>query len=167
MTKECVFDKVGKLDKKAKQTDKDDELYEKWQSSEESTRKTIKAVHSVLSRPRELDDDDICVRDGYRDIVTMVKELSLAGRTLRAARSSQYDEPGSNEVDPTTRPDYTVMDAVDDARALKARAESASQPVEKAPPSSPAPESASQPVEKAPPSSPAPESASTVQTPAP
>lgn len=164
--KKCVFD-VGKLDKKAEQTDKDDELYEKWQSSETTARNTIKSVHAVLSRPRELDDDDICVRDGYRDIVTMVKELSLAGRTLRAARSSQYDEPGSNDVDPTTRPDYTVMDAVDDARALKARAESDSQTSEKAPPSSSAPESAPQPSEKASPSSPAPESAPTVQTPAP
>ena len=166
MTKECVFDTVGKVDKKDKKADKDDELYEKWQSSETTARNTIKAVHSVLSRPRELDDDDICVRDGYRDIVTMVKELSLAGRTLRAARSSQYDEPGSNEVDPATRPDYTVMDAVDDARAFKARVD-ASQSDEKAPPSSPAPESAPQTSEKAPPSSPAPESGSTVQTPAP
>ena len=68
--KECVFDKVGEVSKKDKKADKDDELYEKWQSSETSTRATIKAVHAVLSRPRKLDDDDICVRDGYRDIVT-------------------------------------------------------------------------------------------------
>lgn len=88
--------------------------------------------HAALSKPRELDDDDLCVRDGYRDIVSMYKEIQMAGRTLSAARADQYDPQGSDDVDPTTRPDYSYMDAVDDAKRvserLKAQADSSQAP---------------------------------------
>lgn len=114
-------------------------------------RSAMRTMHGMLSRPRELDAEDLCIRDGYRDIVSMYKEMQMAGRTLSAVRADQYDPQGSDDVDPTTRPDYSYMDAVDDAKRvserLKAQADSSQAPETQAPetPETQAPETPSSP----------------------
>ena len=123
--------------------------YVKALKDESFARALSRARHASLFKPRELSDEDLCVRDGYRDIVSMMREMQMAGRTLAAARADQYDPQGSEDVDPTTRPDYSYMDAVDDARRvserLKAQADSSKAPESKASeskaPESPAPKS--------------------------
>ena len=112
-------------------------VYAKALKDEADARALSRYRHASLSKPRELDDEDLCVRDGYRDIVSMMRELQLAGRTLATARAEQYDPQGSEDVDPTTRPDYSYMDAVDDARRvserLKAQAPASQAPEPQAP----------------------------------
>lgn len=106
--------------------------YEMALQDDAEERGAKRLLHASLSRPRVLDDEDLCVRDGYRDIVSMVREMQMAGRTLSAARADQYDPRGSDDVDPTTRPDYSYMDAIDDAKRvserLKAQSDSSQAP---------------------------------------
>lgn len=108
--------------------DASDKYLATYQALDIVKRSAMRTMHGMLSVPRELDDEDLCIRDGYRDIVSMYREMQMAGRTLSAARADQYDLKGSDEVDPTTRPDYSYMDAVDDAKRvserLKAQADS-------------------------------------------
>ena len=115
-------------------------------SAESEARALSFLRHSALSVPRELDDEDFCVREGYRDVLSQFKELQMAGGVLARARAEQYDPEGVEDVDPTTRMDYDMFDAVDDAKRvserLKAQEKAAKEAVAQAP-ETPAPETPS------------------------
>lgn len=131
---DSVFDGLeDKVDEDDKEVVSDLTSYVRLERRRAAFRRAhMTALHMSLSIPRVLDDEDLCIRDGYRDIVSMYKEMQMAGRTLSAARADQYDPEGFDEVDPTTRPDYSYMDAVDDAKRvserLKAQADSSQAP---------------------------------------
>ena len=118
--------------------------YLKFVSLDAEARAVFAVRHAALSKPRELSDDDFCVREGYRDVLSQFKELQMAGRVLAKARAEQYDPDGVEDVDPTTRMDYDIFDAADDARRVSERLKAQQAAAQEAPaPEAPAPEAPS------------------------
>lgn len=108
--------------------------FEEQQRAEYLLDQEIYRVHNVTTRRPVCHCDDMgkneCVIDraGYIPAKVQIQNLIAAGEKLEEYRRRMYsNEPTPDDVEPdvTLRKDYTVQDAMDDAKALGKKAEKA------------------------------------------